>query len=409
VRRWFVVLVAMTVAATMIQSAAEGIFAQEVSSGPTLYGDEQNWARRFVASLEIVDGDLWVDTYGGLCRLDADGRLIPLDLPDTVRCAIGPRKHAALKRIPPYQIHSMRQDPFSRDVWIGLNDDRPCAHGDYAGTKENRLKPGGILRFDEASGSWLFYPPTRDQVSARTYSIAFDSASVWVWGRYPLDGSEKAGVYRHDRATGGITFIPADLGYEKGIMALNCGLPSDLLTVFNNRLWFGQAQLVDQKGIWASFDHATKQANRDVSVVKADGRLLWLGYNNGVIIRYSPDTGTWDTQELPLHVGAITCFAFTDSLVLASVGCEEWDPKERLRRNSGGLLVLDRQRGAWGYVSSFGEIPSMSINTFLLDGDTLWIGGNGGLIKWSLPGLLSEVERSASEPETSADQSEPGQ
>ena len=405
--RRFWVLVVILAATTMMQGPTGAAFGEGVPSKPTLYGNGQSQPCLFIASLELVDGDLWVGCYDGLCRLDGDGELTPVNLPDTVECAIGSAEHAALRKIPPYQIHSMRRDPFSHYVWVGLNDERPCAHADYISIRRGLLKPGGLLCYDEARSSWRFYPPTEGQVSSRTYSIAFDSASVWVWGRYPLVSWETEGVYRHDRTTGAITFIPAELGHVGGILGVNCGLPTDLLTIFNDRLWFGQAQLIDQAGIWVSFDGVTGQANRDVTVVKSDGRLLWFGYNNGLITCYSPETGRWDIQELPRHIGAITCFAFTDGLVLAGVGYAEWHPEERRWHGSGELLVLDRQRGAWGYVNSLEGIPSISVNTLLLDGDTVWIGANRGLVKWSLAGLLSEVEWTASEPQTSAGQTAP--
>ena len=158
----------------------------------------------------------------------------------------------------------------------------------------------------------------------------------------------------------------------------------------------------DGRGQRVSTRPQTGQPNSAVSVVKSDGRLLWFGYTSGVIVSYNPRSGIWEIHELPVHYGAVTSFAFTDDFVLAGLANVDFDREKKDLVSGGGILILDRAAGRWGCVRADERIPSLSTNAFLLEGDTLWIGTAQGLVKWSLPGLLSVCEWAAGEPDAKA-------
>lgn len=345
----------------------------------------------FIVSIEKAGGTLWVGSQGHLSHVGDTDTLVLASLPDSVECAVEGGQAIASRRISHFSMYPARFDSYEGSLWVGINDCTPCCHADYlsAGSDGTHwLKPGGILLFEPTVGRWRFYPPTKGKVSSRTYSVAFDSSSVWIWGQYPSVEWETEGVYRHDRGSGAISFIASDFGYNHGIAALECHVPTDLLAVLHDDLWFGQAKLDGRAETWTSYSGATGRANRDVSVVKSDGRKLWFGYNSGVVICYNPESGKFEPQVLPASRGAVTCFAFSDSCTLAGVGWIEWDRKQKTLCSGGGILARDRSAADWKFVESIPGLPSAAVTGLRLDNDTLWVGTNKGLVRWSLSALL---------------------
>jgi hypothetical protein len=362
---------------------------------PAVFHTGDRAGQDFIVSIEKTGGTIWVASLGRLSQVGDADTLLLFSLPDTIDNAVEAGEPVASRRISGLSMCPARRDPYDGSIWIGVNDGGPCEHSDYVSIGRDAkswLKPGGLLVFEAARRRWRFYPPVTGKVSSRTYSLAFDSTSVWVWGQYPLVQWETEGVYRHDRATGAIEFFPCNFRYSPEIGALDCRVSANLLAVLHDDLWFGQAKLDRRTGAWTSYAAATGREDRDVCVVKSDGSRLWLGYNSGRVVCYDPGSDKCESQVLPPFRGAITSLVSSVGYVVAGVGWLQWDRTQNWWTGGGGILVLNRGTTKWCLVDSIPGIPSQAVTALLLDGDMLWVGTSKGLVRWSLPGLLSRCK-----------------
>ncbi len=64
---------------------------------------------------------------------------------------------------------------------------------------------------------------------------------------------------------------------------------------------------------------------------------------------------------------------------------DERDPPGHREWRGGGLFALDRSSGKWEKIPTGNQPVFQYINCLLADGDLLWVGTRGGLVRLKVP------------------------